>query len=534
MGKAIKVQVTFTDDAGFGETLTSAATAAVAPTNSAATGAPAISGTARVGETLTAGTSGIADGNGLSKATFGYQWLADDAAISGATGSTYTLAATDVGKAVKVRVTFTDDAGFGETLTSAATAAVTPTNSAATGAPAISGTARVGETLTAGTAGIADGNGLSKATFGYQWLADDAAISGATGSTYTLAATDVGKAVKVRVTFTDDAGFGETLTSAATAAVAPTNSAATGAPAISGTARVGETLTAGTAGIADGNGLSKATFGYQWLADDAAISGATGSTYTLAATDVGKAVKVRVTFTDDAGFGETLTSAATAAVAPLPPPAKPSGLSVSTEPGSLDVSVDWNDVEGSGFYWVRWRPVDGTLNEGVEVSSSSATIAVADYGEWVVRAQACNDSGCGQPVAKRFEVESAPEPTPTATPEPEAAAASTAPPPPPAPTNLVVSDNGDGTLTLTWDAPDDDSVTGYQILRRRPQEGEKTLLVYVEDTGSTATTWTDRDVTLGTRHTYRVKAINAAGLSEVSNFDRADPAPPEENSPASE
>ena len=232
-----------------------------APTNSAATGAPAISGTARVGETLTAGTSGIADGNGLSKATFGYQWLADDAAISGATGSTYILAATDVGKAIKVQVTFTDDAGFGETLTSAATAAVAPTNSAATGAPAISGTARVGETLTAGTSGIADGNGLTKATFGYQWLADDAAISGATGSTYILAATDVGKAIKVQVTFTDDAGFGETLTSAATAAVAPTNSAATGAPAISGTARVGETLTAGTSGIADGNGLSKATFG---------------------------------------------------------------------------------------------------------------------------------------------------------------------------------------------------------------------------------------------------------------------------------
>ena len=66
-------------------------------------------------------------------------------------------------------------------------------------------------------------------------------------------------------------------------------------------------------------------------------------------------------------------------------------------------------------------------------------------------------------------------------------------------------------MTLTWNAPDDDSVTGYQILRRRPHEGEKTLLVYVEDTGSTETTWTDRDVTIGTQHVYRMKAINAAG-----------------------
>ena len=46
-------------------------------------------------------------------------------------------------------------------------------------------------------------------------------------------------------------------------------------------------------------------------ADDAEISGATGNTYTLAAFDEGKAVKVRVSFTDDVGYTETLASAAT-------------------------------------------------------------------------------------------------------------------------------------------------------------------------------------------------------------------------------
>ena len=53
------------------------------------------------------------------------------------------------------------------------------------------------------------------------------------------------------------------------------------------------------------------TYGYQWLADDTEIDGATGSTYTLQASDNGKAIKVRVTFTDDAGNEESLTSAAT-------------------------------------------------------------------------------------------------------------------------------------------------------------------------------------------------------------------------------
>ena len=78
-------------------------------------------------------------------------------------------------------------------------------------------------------------------------------------------------------------------------------------------------------------------------------------------------------------------------------------------------------------------------------------------------------------------------------------------------------------MTLTWDASDDDSVTGYLILRRRPYEGERTLLVYVEDTGSTATTFTDTDVTAGTQHMYRVKAINDAGVGNQSNYVNVDP-----------
>ena len=122
------MQVSFTDDAGNDETLTSEATdpvAAATQPNSPATGQPTISGTAQVGESLTADTSGIADENGLENVTFSYQWLAGDSDISGATGSTYTLADADEGKAIKVKVSFTDDVGNGETLTSEATEAVT-------------------------------------------------------------------------------------------------------------------------------------------------------------------------------------------------------------------------------------------------------------------------------------------------------------------------------------------------------------------------------------------------------------------------
>ena len=149
--------------------------------------------------------------------------------------------------------------------------------------------------------------------------------------------------------------------------------------------------------------------------DDADISGATGSTYTLVDGDEGQAIKVRVSFTDDAGNEEELTSGATAAVMAAP-------------------------VE-----------------------------------------------------------------------------------PPPAPRNLSATVNADGSITLTWDAPNDASVTGYQILRRRPTEGEDALSIYVENTGSTATTFTDTNVVAGIRYVYRVKAINEAGTGRQSNFVRADP-----------
>ena len=94
--------------------------------------------------------------------------------------------------------------------------------------------------------------------------------------------------------------------------------------------------------------------------------------------------------------------------------------------------------------------------------------------------------------------------------------------PPAAPRNLTAAVHGDGSVTLSWEAPDDDSVSGYQVLRRRPSEGEKALLVYVQDTGSTATVYTDADVTAGTQHVYRVKAINAAGVGAQSNYVNVD------------
>ena len=106
-------------------------------------------------------------------------------------------------------------------------------------------------------------------------------------------------------------GLGESLT---LSSASQDNTPATGAPTISGTAQVGQTLTGGTTGISDADGLTNVNYSYQWQADDTDISGATSSTYALQSSENGKVIKVRVTFTDDAGNEESLTSEGTSAV----------------------------------------------------------------------------------------------------------------------------------------------------------------------------------------------------------------------------
>ena len=92
------------------------------------------------------------------------------------------------------------------------------------------------------------------------------------------------------------------------------------------------------------------------------------------------------------------------------------------------------------------------------------------------------------------------------------------------PTGLTVS-LVENKVTLSWTAPAEDagSVDGYEILRRRPMEGESALATLVADTESTATTYTDATANeAGVRYVYRVKALRGDDVSLWSNFDKID------------
>ena len=90
--------------------------------------------------------------------------------------------------------------------------------------------------------------------------------------------------------------------------------------------------------------------------------------------------------------------------------------------------------------------------------------------------------------------------------------------PPEAPQNLRATST-DTTVTLTWDHPDDDSITGYKILSRTPAT-QSQLFVLVDDTGAPGTSYVIEDLDPDTVYVFRVIAINAHGESDNSNFVR--------------
>ena len=86
-----------------------------------------------------------------------------------------------------------------------------------------------------------------------------------------------------------------------------------------------------------------------------------------------------------------------------------------------------------------------------------------------------------------------------------------------APMNLTAAASPGG-ITLSWTPPNAAGVTGYQIMRRLSADGWVwSQAVYVDDTGSLATTYNDTNVEAGEAYHYRVKAWYGAVLGRWSN-----------------
>jgi len=136
----------------------------------------------------------------------------------------------------------------------------------------------------------------------------------------------VGLELRVRAVYQDGNGTLEEVFSAPTAAVANVNNAPVGLPAISDTTPT-ETfgLTASTLGITDADGLTTAVFSLQWQQSALGggaftdLAGEINSNFTPTQDQVNRQLRVVVTYTDDHGTTETVSSAPTTVTGDLIP-----------------------------------------------------------------------------------------------------------------------------------------------------------------------------------------------------------------------
>ena len=217
---------------------------------------------------------------------------------------------------------------------------------------------------------------------GAMQVAYDSASPGS-GVEITGLAPDTGYQVSVRArdAFPLDVGHFSSWAGPLSAMTRPENSDPTGQPVIrldgqpigQTAPRVDDTLSVDVTGISDADGLSNVSYAYRWLRAGTEIAMATGATYMVRVDDVGSALSVRVSFTDDGDNEEALASATTAAVAAAPP--------VVTMEAGPDV------VEGETAVFTLRRSGTTTaprLDVNVSVSEDGDVVAPANEGPTTV------------------------------------------------------------------------------------------------------------------------------------------------------
>ena len=197
------------------------------------------------------------------------------------------------------------------------------------------------------------------------------------------------------------------------------------------------------------------------------------------------------------------------AATPRPPPAKPSGFRL--EAGNTQARLLWTDPGNSSIAgWQYSLKTTGDYGAWTDIpGSSAATVRYTVTGltndtAYTFRLRAVNGSGGGAPSDEA-----------SATPR-EARPAK--------PTGFG-AEAGDGEVVLTWDDPDDSSISGWEYNHKTSGGSYSPQWSYVPGSGARTTRHTVTGLVNGTAYTFKLRAANDANGDE-SDERTATPQPP--------
>ena len=347
-----------------------------------------------IGDTL---TLTVTDVDGITATvTYAFFHAADPSGagrtdISIGTGNTVAVTAAHAGRYIGVDVSYIDVFGNDEYFTRY-TAAVRVPNTLGD-ASFDDATPQVGETLAVDVTDVDGATGTVTYAF---FHADDTAGAGRTAietnttGMVTVAQAHAGKYIGVDITYTDDAGNPETITSYTAIPVARAPNNMGGATFDDTTPQVGETL---AVDVTDTDGTNGVTISYAFFhADDTegagktAIETNTTGMVTVVQAHDGKYIGVDITYTDELGNPESFTAytAAEVAAANTAPTAGPASGQASTGSGSFGgftvEQLMFMDADGDMLDHITVKTITGpgTLSLDAAAGDDAGAVSAGD------------------------------------------------------------------------------------------------------------------------------------------------------------
>lgn len=269
-------------------------------------------------------TESLADGDGLGSLQVQWQ-ISDDGTnwrvLPGAIQSSFTPRDAEVGKFLRVQISYVDGQGNTEMLLSPMSKPVQNVNDKPRGRPELNGVAIEDGTLVVDVSRISDEDGLGE--FNLIWQRSSKRTNWENfpdqfGESIQLTQTDVGFSYRAVVSYIDGFGTRETLVTDATEAVANVDNPLQGEVTIRGNELEGAELVANTSTLSDYDGIASINLGWETSSDGRTWENlpetANIRNLKLSQSLVGNLIRVKATVVDNFGAEYVVTSKPTNAI----------------------------------------------------------------------------------------------------------------------------------------------------------------------------------------------------------------------------